>query len=88
MKETAVLFGSALAMELVTERNLLAQYRRHGPPSLSSMHGLNVHMGRYDQLYESDFLNSKTIKLSCLVDTPDFREECGIHAYMQKKLGL
>lgn len=66
-------------MRFVTERNILASMRRVGDYG-SSMHGLNMHLGRYDEL---DFLDV----LGDPYNKPDVDKE-GPHARMEKHYGI
>ena len=54
LREVSALYGSALAMRLVKERSLLGMQER--PVGKSSMHGLQMHMGRYSTLEFEDVL--------------------------------
>jgi hypothetical protein len=56
LQKMSVLYGSHLPMRFVIERSILAQTRRLGGYG-SSMHGLNIHMGRYDELDFFDIMN-------------------------------
>ena len=56
LQKMSVLYGSHLPMRYVIERSILSQTRRLGGYG-SSMHGLNIHMGRYEELDFFDILN-------------------------------
>lgn len=49
LAQMSVMYGSHLPMRFVIERSILALYQRPGGYG-SSMHGLNVHMGRYEEI--------------------------------------
>ena len=79
LQEMSVLYGSALPMRYVMERTMLAQVQRPGGYG-SSMHGLNMHMGRYEELDFFDILNDPD-------QCPDLDRET-IHARMEKVYGM
>ena len=56
LQQMSVLYGSHMPMRFVMERSILSQTRRLGGYG-SSMHGLNVHMERYEDLDFTDILN-------------------------------
>ena len=75
----SVLYGSHLPMRYVIERSILAQTRRLGGYG-SSMHGLNIHMGRYDEVDFCDILNDPYM-------TPEV-EKVDVHTQMEKQYEL
>jgi hypothetical protein len=64
-----------MPMRYVIERNILAQTRRLGGYG-SSMFGLNMHMGRYDELDFLDILNDPYM-------SPEL-ERVNIHSQVEK----
>ena len=75
----SVLYGSHMPMRYVIERNILSQTKRLGGVG-SSMFGLNMHMGRYDELDFFDILNDPNM-------SPDM-ERINIHTRTAKQFGL
>jgi hypothetical protein len=71
----SVLYGSHMPMRYVIERNILAQTRRLGGHG-SSMFGLNMHMGRYEEIDFFDILNDPYM-------SPEI-ERTNIHTQMEK----
>lgn len=65
-------------MRFVIERSILAQTRRLGGYG-SSMHGLNIHMDRYEELEFCDIMN-----------LPDEQpvDRVPMHAQLEKQFGL
>ena len=64
---------------MVIERNMFAQTRRLGGYG-SSMHALNMHLDRYDELDFFDILNNPN-------ESPEMDKE-GIHAQLEKIYGI
>jgi hypothetical protein len=79
LQQLSVLYGSHMPMRFVIERNILASTRRLGGYG-SSMHGLNMHMERYEDLDFFDILNHPD-------ESPDMDRE-DIHTKMEKLYGL
>ena len=75
----SVLYGSHMPMRDVIERTILGAVQRPGGYG-SSMHGLNMHMGRYEELDFFDILNDPYM-------TPDLDKE-GAHTRMAKQCGM
>jgi hypothetical protein len=73
------MYGSALPMRYMIERSLLAGVQRPGGYK-SSMHGLQMHMGRYDELDEFDIYNNPD-------ETPDVDRE-PLYAKMERIYGM
>lgn len=82
LQQMSVLYGSHLPMRFVMERSILSQTRRLGGYG-SSMHGLNMHMDRYDELDFADILNDpyQSPEMSNL-------ERDGVHTRVAKEFGL
>ena len=68
-----------MPMRYVIERSILAAHRRPGGYG-SNMHGLKMHMGRYDSIDFFDILNDPYM-------TPEVDRE-GVHASMEKAAGV
>eukprot|EP00350_Pseudokeronopsis_sp_OXSARD2_P007003 CAMPEP_0170543574 /NCGR_PEP_ID=MMETSP0211-20121228/2650_1 /TAXON_ID=311385 /ORGANISM="Pseudokeronopsis sp., Strain OXSARD2" /LENGTH=66 /DNA_ID=CAMNT_0010846989 /DNA_START=204 /DNA_END=404 /DNA_ORIENTATION=- len=66
-------------MRMVIERSIMGSQKRLGGYG-SSMHGLNSHMGRYEQVDIFDILNDP-------YQSPELERE-SIHAKMEKMYGL
>lgn len=66
-------------MRFVIERSILSQTRRLGGYG-SSMHGLNIHMGRYEELDFCDILNDPYM-------SPDM-ERVDVHSRVAKQYDL
>lgn len=79
LQQLSVLYGSHMPMRFVIERNILAQTRRLGGYG-SSMHGLNMHMERYEDLDFTDILNDP-------YQAPE-TDKNGVHFQMEKVYGL
>lgn len=79
LQQMSVLYGSHMAMRYVMDANIMSQTRRLGGYG-SSMHGLNMHMGRYEELDEFDILNNP-------YESPD-TDRIGVHAQMEKLYGI
>eukprot|EP00349_Pseudokeronopsis_sp_Brazil_P004890 CAMPEP_0202958238 /NCGR_PEP_ID=MMETSP1396-20130829/2601_1 /ASSEMBLY_ACC=CAM_ASM_000872 /TAXON_ID= /ORGANISM="Pseudokeronopsis sp., Strain Brazil" /LENGTH=100 /DNA_ID=CAMNT_0049676197 /DNA_START=115 /DNA_END=417 /DNA_ORIENTATION=+ len=79
LQHLSVHYGSHFAMRTVLDRSILGSHRRLGTYG-SSMHGLNLHMGRYEQLDFFDYIGDKNA-------SPDLEKE-GIHAQMEKVYGI
>lgn len=79
LAQLSVLYGSSLPMRYVIERQIFGQTKRltgYG----SSMHALNMHMGRYDELDFFDILNDP-------YQNPE-RERVGVHARLEQEYGM
>ena len=79
LQQLSVLYGSHLPMRFVIERNILASTRRLGGYG-SSMHGLKMHMGKYDELDFTDILNDPY--------TSPETDKVGIRSAVEKQFGL
>ena len=75
----SLLYGSHMPMRYVIESSILSQHQRLGGYG-SSMHGLNMHMGRYEELDFFDILNDP-------YTSPELDRE-GPHTRMEKMYGL
>ena len=75
----SVLYGSHLPMRFVIERSILASHQRLGGYG-SSMHGLNMHMGRYEEIDFFDILNNP-------YESPEL-DKTSINAKMEKIYGI
>ena len=79
LQQMSVLYGSHLPMRYVIESSIMASHRRPGGYG-SFMHGLNMHMGRYEELSFFDVLNDP-------YQSPELERE-GIHSAMEKVYGV
>ncbi len=79
LAQMSVLYGSHLPMRFVLERSFLATQQRPGGYG-SSMHGLKMHMGRYDELDFFDVMGDVNLN-------PGIDKE-GVHARMEKAYGI
>lgn len=79
LQQMSVLYGSHMAMRHVIDASMCAQVRRLGPHG-SSMHLLNMQLGRYYDLDEFDILNNPH-------ESPVLEKE-GIHAQLEQVYGL
>ena len=75
----SVLHGSHMAMRYVMDANIMSSTRRLGGYG-SNMHGLNMHLDRYEDLDEFDILNNP-------YESPDM-DKVGVHAHMEKLYGI
>ena len=75
----SVTYGSSLPMRYVIERQIFAQTRRLGGQG-SSMHALNMHMGRYDEVDFFDVLGDS-------YNNPD-GERVDVHTRLEKQHGM
>ena len=75
----SVLYGSHMPMRHVIEAELLASTRRLGGYG-SNMFGLNMHLGRYEELDFADILNNPN-------ESPEIDRE-NIHARVEKAYGM
>ncbi len=79
LQQMSVLYGSHMPMRFVMERSILSQTRRLGGYG-SSMHGLNVHMERYEDLDFTDILNDP-------FESPVLQEDLQRHS-LEKEFGI
>ena len=75
----SVLYGSHMAMRHVIDASMCSQVRRLGPHG-SSMHLLNMQLGRYYDIDEFDTLNNP-------YESPVLEKE-GVHSQLEKIYGL
>ncbi len=79
MQQLSVLYGSHLPMRHVIEANILAQVQRPGGYG-SSMHGLKMHLGRYEELDFFDIMGEDSMN--------PVTDKVGAHARAERQFGL
>ncbi len=79
LQQMSMLYGAHMPMRFVMERSILSQTRRLGGYG-SSVHGLNVHMERCEDLDFTDILNNP-------FESPVLQEDLQHHS-LEKVFGI